>query len=536
MRSALLFLSAAACSVSGTGTERPEPLGPLPPPAHVETERFRDAEACAQCHLVGDDTPVLHDATNANVSPVLLWRSSLMANAARDPYYLAVVAEEIARDPANAKSIEKLCTRCHAPAASEELASTSNHVTFDELTTGTSDIGNLARGGVTCTLCHQISAESLESDSGFAGKFEVGYGRKIYGAYNNPNASPMMLIVNYEPTYGAHITESALCGSCHTVILPSSTGEVVEQATYLEWRASEFSTKGQHCQSCHVPAVDEQGVAISTPVASFPETLAPRQPVGRHTFVGGNSYILQLLADGVEWSGAGIPASEFLESAARDEEHLGGAARVSIPDAHREGNAIVATVRVENLVGHKLPTGYPSRRVWLHVVARAGGEVVFESGAVDARGAIVDGSGKPLAPQPHRDTITGPDEVQIWESTLVDAAGKPTHRALDARRYGKDNRILPKGFNPTSTDLARTAVIGVSNDATFVPGSDDVTYRFDAPAGTTLEVELLYEAIRPEIVDAIEAAATPAGSRFVDLATARPVTPVLIGRTMSNPL
>ena len=137
MRLALLFV-AAACSVSDPVTERPAPLGPLPPPAPVDTERFRDAEACAQCHLVADDTPVLHDETGANVSPVLLWRSSLMANAARDPYYLAVFADELARDPAGAEDTEKLCTRCHGPAGAEELGS-SSHLTFADLTTGTSD-------------------------------------------------------------------------------------------------------------------------------------------------------------------------------------------------------------------------------------------------------------------------------------------------------------------------------------------------------------------------------------------------------------
>ncbi|HEX5061989.1 MAG TPA: hypothetical protein VFV99_21620 [Kofleriaceae bacterium] len=524
MRVAFLFVT-AACSVTGSGTDRPEPLAPLPPPAHVETERFRDAEACGQCHLVADDTPVLHDADGANVSPVLLWRSSLMANAARDPYYLAVVAEELARAPAKTADIEKLCTRCHGPAGSEELADSGSHVSFDELTAGTSPAATLARGGVTCTLCHQITSGSLDGDSAFAGKFAVGYQRKIFGAYSNPMTQPMMLIVNYEPTYGAHISSSALCGSCHTVILPRPTGEVVEQATYLEWRASELPAKNQPCQYCHVPAVDDAGRAISTPIASFPASLAPRQPIGRHTFVGGNSYILTLLADAIEWSGVGIDASELLASAARDDAHLATAARLTVTDSHREGGSIVATVRVENLTGHKLPTGYPSRRVWLHVTARNAGNVVFESGNVAT-----------LTAQPHRDEITAPEQAQVWEATLVDAAGQPTHRALDARRYGKDDRILPKGFAPTSTDRARTAPVGVAGDASFVAGSDDVMYRFAAPAGTTIEIELLYQALRPEIVDAIEASATPAGSRFVDLARARPVTPIVIARTTSAAL
>jgi len=65
-----------------------------------------------------------------------------------------------------------------------------------------------------------------------------------------------------------------------------------------------------------------------------------------------------------------------------------------------------------------------------------------------------------------------------------------------------------------------------------VPGRDDVTYRITgAPAGTTVAVELLYEALRPETVDAIDASATSAATRFVDLARARPVTPVVLATT-----
>ena len=190
------------------------------------------------------------------------------------------------------------------------------------------------------------------------------------------------------------------------------------------------------------------------------------------------------------------------------------AAKLTITDAHREADTLVVTVRVDNLTGHKLPTGYPSRRMWLHVTAGS-----FESG------------GEPLAPQPHRDVIDAPDQAQIWEAILVDVNGQPTHRALDAVRYSKDDRIQPLGFAPSIQDAPRTRSIGADGDATFVPGSDQVTYRIaGAPAGTTVAVELLFEAIRPEIVDAVDASATPAATRFVDLAHQRPVTPVAIAR------
>jgi nitrate/TMAO reductase-like tetraheme cytochrome c subunit len=501
-----LVVVVAACSVSDPPPSRPPPLAPLPPPAHVETDRFRDAEACGQCHLVDDTTAVLHDATGANVAPVLLWRSSLMALAARDPYYLSVFAEELARTT-NAAQVNATCTRCHGPAGAEE---STNTLTFDDLTAGSGSAAILARGGVTCTLCHQIDAANLGDDSSFTGKFVVNYGRKIYGRYADPMTNPMMLIVNYTPTQGDHIESSALCATCHTVKI----GAVQEQATFLEWRSSQYAPN-QPCQSCHVPTVDDANHAISTPIASFPSGLGARTPFGKHVFVGGNSYVLSLIADAIDWSGANIPATEVTASAARDDAHLQTAAKLSITDAHREGDTLVVTVRVENLTGHKLPTGYPSRRMWLHVTAGS-----FESGA------------EPLAPQPHRDVIDAPDQAQIWEAILVDSAGNPTHRSLGAAGYSKDDRILPLGYAPSVADAPRTRPVGTDDDASFVPGRDDVTYRIaGAPAGAQITVELLFESIRPDIVDAVDASATPAATRFVDLARARPVTPVVLATT-----
>lgn len=276
-----------------------------------------------------------------------------------------------------------------------------------------------------------------------------------------------------------------------------------------------------------MPVVDDAGATISTVISTFSSASLPsRAPFGRHVFVGGNSYVLSLLADAVEWSGANVPKEELLASAGRNEAHLREAAELAIVENHRDGDALVVSIKVTNLTGHKLPTGYPSRRVWLHVNASTGASVFFESGADDK-----------FPPQPHRDEVRSPNEVQVWESQLVDMNGNPTHRALDARRYGKDNRILPAGFNPTSSsDRARTAPVGTSGDATFLAGSDTVTYRLPrAPANVTLEVALLYEAIRPAEIDAIDRANTPATTRFVDLARARPVAPVVMA-TMTSQL
>jgi len=518
-----VMIAGAACS-GDSGL--PEPLAPLPPPAPAETDRFRDAEACAQCHLAGEDKPdVLHDDGGGNVSPVLLWRSSMMALAARDPFYLAVVAEEIERDPADKAKIEKLCTRCHAPAGSEELAIEGQHLSFEELTSGTSTAAVLGRGGVTCSLCHQLDPANLGDESSFAGKFSVGYQRMIYGPYSNPLTMPMQLIVDYTPALGSHITRSELCASCHTVIVPGPAGDIVEQATYLEWRSSTFVTT-KECQACHVPSVDDAGRSIATPISVFPESLGVRAPVGRHSFVGGNAYMLELMADAIDWVGAGIPADELRASAARARAHLATAAELTIARA----GADAFTVEVQNLTGHKLPTGYPSRRLWLHVTVEVGGATVYESGRFDATGNLVDAAGAPLPRQPHRDEILGPDEVQVWESRLVDVDGEPTHRALDARRYGKDDRILPAGFAPQVTDRSRVEPVGVINDPSFVPGADTVTFRVAGglAAGAVVKAELMYQTVSPSVIDAIAATPTPASVKFTSLARAKGQAPTAI--------
>lgn len=504
-----------ACSGS---TSTPDPLAPLPPPAVVETDRFVDVETCAQCHLVGEDKTQLHDATGANVSPVLLWRSSMMALAARDPFYLAVFAEELEYSTDRA-AVEVVCTRCHAPAGSEELAIEGDHLTFEELTAGSSPAAVLGRGGVTCALCHQIAETNLGDERSFAGKFAVNYGRMVYGPYRDPQGELMSLIANFTPTFGAHIQKSELCATCHTVIV----GDVVEQATYLEWRSSSYEAT-KECQACHVPTVDASGNNITTQVAGL-DGLPSRTPVGRHLFVGGNAYMLELMADAIDWVGAGMPAEELRAAAQRSIEHLESAATVAI-DRVADGFA----VRVSNQTGHKLPTGYPSRRMWLHVVIEQGGAVIYESGRVDARGSLVDGAGQVLPRQPHRDEILSPDEVQVWEATLVDRRGEPTHRALDARRYDKDDRILPAGFAPDAIDAPRVASVAVINDPSFLPGADTVTYKVAVPAGATIRVELQYQSLSPELVDALTKIPTAASERFVPLARARPQLPTTIAR------
>lgn len=498
---------------------RPEPLAPLPVGgAAITSDRFRESVACAQCHTAS--ATALRDASGRDISPYALWQTSMMSLAVRDPFYLAVFQEEIAHDPGN-PAVERACTRCHAGAGHEESRGAIN---FDALVRGTDTVAQLGREGVACTLCHQIDSANLGKESSFGGGFVIGYGRQMFGPHANPFTTPMQTFVNFTPTLGEHVAHSELCATCHTVIV----GDVIEQATYLEWRSSSVAATAQ-CQTCHVPTDDADGTRITGPIAKYPPDLATRAPIGRHRFAGGNAYMLRLIASAEAWANSGVPAAAMEEAAQDAEAHLATAAKLELV-LGGSTSARELAVRVQNLTGHKLPTGYPSRRLWLHVTARDGDRIVFESGGDDA-GALANES----ALVPHRDRITSASEVQVWQAVLVNAGGTPTHRTLDAARYGKDDRILPAGFSPSSADRPRTQPVGVDDDDNFIGGSDTVTYVLGAlPAGTTIEVELRYQSLSPALVEQIDRGRTPAGTRFVDLARAMPPHPITIARAQQT--
>ncbi len=79
-------------------------------------------------------------------------------------------------------------------------------------------------------------------------------------------------------------------------------------------------------------------------------------------------------------------------------------------------------VKITQLAGHKLPTAYPSRRVWLHVVLTdRNGRIVFESGTFQTDGAIAgnDNDADPAQFEPHYAQIETSDQVQIYESAFT---------------------------------------------------------------------------------------------------------------------
>jgi hypothetical protein len=383
--------------------------------------------------------------------------------------------------------------------ASEEIRQAGGEIGMDLFRLDTS-WRRIADDGASCALCHQIQPENLGTPASFNGGFVIEPYREIFGPHADPFGLPMGQVVRYWPTKGDHVLRSALCATCHTLFADGAEGHVVpEQTPYLEWRNSHFSDEGpanaaaRTCQDCHMPKTSEEGGAIRTRIArdgdgvDFPQ-IEEREPYGRHLFVGGNTLLPAILRDHAEELEvtASRGALDATIEAARG-QLCERTARLRITDVLHGSEFRVV---VENLAGHKLPTGHPSRRIWLRVRVRdEAGKLLFASGEFDARGRILGADGAPLPFEtrggpvaPHRAVSAAPDEVPIWEAVFRDPEGAPVFLVTRAAGFLKDNRILPRGYRADGPDAAQTRPEGVDGeDGDFAGGSDGVLYRVPLP-------------------------------------------------------
>ena len=469
---------------------------------------------CQMCHATGNGANI--SSRGEDVAPPTDWRSTMMANAARDPYWQAAVSAEVMDHPELRAVIEDKCTNCHTPMGHEEAhANGVPSYSLDE-----ARIDALAMDGVSCTLCHQVTGDNFGTAESFSGGYAISSARVTFGPYQNPLIQPMKNISGFEPVHSAHIEQAEHCATCHTLFTPfldeqgQIAGEFPEQTPYLEWKASTYPALGVRCQSCHMPALDE-AMRIST----MPQTAPQRRPVFLHHFVGGNVFMLEILKLHALELGATAEDVHFDSSIARTQAQLTQrTVALAAPVADDHGATLEFSVEVQNLTGHKFPTGYPSRRAWLHVTVRdAANAVVFESGAWSAEGIVSDVD----APfEPHRGIISAAGEVPVWEAVMGNVDGNPTERLLHAARYLKDNRIPPRGFTRLAMASDTIGVVGVGDDTDFqvIPkmeyaGSDRVHYIVavdpTAPRPCTVRVELCYQSIKPEFITNLARHDTP---------------------------
>jgi hypothetical protein len=462
------------------------------------------------------------------------WGGSMMSHATRDPLFWAAL------DVANrdVPGIGDWCLRCHTSQGwyggrvrkngqggfvngSNGCLLNGDHDDFDSA-------GN-DYSGVTCHTCHRMTPtgplgqiappgsgnvwldDSLECN-GYFGPCRKG--PKRYAA-----ASPLEPPHGWE--YSAFIPDSSHCGSCHDVSPPvvdgvplrtlilangSDSGRAFPaERTYSEWKQSRFgdrflvdsfeeagvaspaNVQVTSCQDCHMrtsQAVDARA-CLQNPSGSRRGDLAV------HEFVGGNTWVLKLVdalyGTQLQRSGAIARAISWSEEMLSTRS---AALQLSLDPLPNASDTLNAHVRITNLAGHKLPTGYgEGRRMWLHFVVRdANGDPVFESGAWDPATGVLDDSPAPKV----YEVLQG-----IWDSgsmqcRTTDGMGrKQFHFALN-NCIAKDNRIPPLGFRPaTGSDPNGDELrpIGIVYAET-APGSGqlvnyDVTdYAVTIPPGT----------------------------------------------------
>jgi hypothetical protein len=484
---------------------------------------FKTAGNCMPCHNS------LISPSGEDVSIGLNWRASMMANSSRDPYWQAGVRRETIDHPTAAADIEDECSICHMPMARATAQATGRkgrifaHLPVDQHRQP-DDL--LAHDGVSCTLCHQIASEKLGTRESFVGGFVVAgrqsTPRPIFGPFQMEKGleTVMRSSAEFQPVEGLQIRSSALCATCHTLITKALgpegrvIGELPEQVMFQEWQHSIYAVQ-QTCQSCHMPVVEE-----AMPIASV--LGQPRQGLARHVFVGGNFFMLRMLNRYRLDLGVEAMPVELDASALRTVRNLQlQTAAVSVEQMELAGGRLSFDVAVQNLAGHKFPTGYPARRAWLHVTARdRNGQVVFESGAITASGLIQgnDNDADGATFEPHYTEIREPGQVQIYESIMGDAAGRPTTGLLSAVRYLKDNRLLPRGFDKATAEPFVQVVGGAGEDADFTGGSDRIRYSVNVGDGQgpfQVDVELRFQPIAFRWAQNLKSYDAPEPKRFV---------------------
>jgi len=527
----IFLLSIASLVLLRPDAAPPAPSPQVPPATHAAVPPlFETADRCMACHngvalSTGEDVSIGFD-----------WRASMMANAARDPYWQAAVRREVIDHPQAQEAIEDKCSTCHMPMARYEahLGGGSGEVFANlPIGAGAGRSATLAADGVSCSTCHQIQPDGLGDPSTFTGGFVVddttAWGeRSMLGPFQTDRgrAAIMQSATGFVPREASHIQSSELCASCHTLYTHpmddegNVVGELPEQVPYLEWLESDFadaSAEGgaRSCQSCHMPVVQE-------PVPVTGVLGQPRDSVNRHVFRGGNFFMLGMLNRYRDELGVKALPQELDAAVRRTVEHLQTkSATVSVEPVSSGGNVLEVEVAIENLGGHKLPTAYPSRRTWLHVqVLDGAGQVLWESGAMESTGAIVgnDNDDDGTRFEPHWEVVERPDQVQIYEPVMVDWEGRVTTGLMYGAEYVKDNRLLPRGFEKGASHPDVAVQGRAAGDTDFVGGSDRVRYRISLGEDASpreVVAELRYQPIGYRWARNLEEYDAPETTRFV---------------------
>ncbi len=366
---------------------------------------------------------------------------------------------------------------------------------------------------------------------------------------------PMEHALGVTPKHGQQIQSSDLCGTCHNILLPifnndgtphkfehdgQTLSATYEQTTHLEWVNSDFAKPGtfQSCQDCHmgdkykgkplqqenlagkvepfrIANIEDSSFAPTThrlPDADI--TLTPRPEYRRHQLHGLNVFLNEFFqqfpvilgARQIDYmTGSGvtpplITGRESMLEMAADET-----AKVTVESFKKiSPTQLTAEILVTNKVGHYLPSGVGFRRVFLEVLIQdKHNETLWASGRTNQLGAILNGITNEVLPseqpvknpnapfQPHYQTITSGDQVQIYQELIKDSEGQLTTSFLRRISHVKDNRLRPRGFDPKvflNNPSPYIQIVGeldgeAKNDPYYsdpnLTGADKITYQIN---------------------------------------------------------
>lgn len=349
-----------------------------------DPQHFLTSDNCVGCHggLGGAPSGVTMFIKSGpdygegyNISEYGEWRWSPMGLAGRDPIFYAQLESEFALLQAAgagdlAGNLGTTCLSCHGAMGQRQLeidaqddpASGLDGNVFKpeyallhtplttaqkdkQIADGTYDYhiyGNLAREGISCSVCHHIAPPQRAEGqpdynkldtylmNGTTGVFRMTPADELIGPFAGVREKPMQNAMGITPVHDAYIKDSEMCGACHTINLPNVDAPTdaplpdftaaeqailnqaaenavsflseqfgatyreplvkfqhsVEQATFLEWQNSQFADAGtaQSCQDCHMKGNFEtldgkiKIDGLTTQIASIQDTNLPDVP------------------------------------------------------------------------------------------------------------------------------------------------------------------------------------------------------------------------------------------------------------------
>jgi len=464
------------------------------------------ASKCNACHAGGTD-----DDGKA-FRPWDTWGGTMMANAVRDPLFLAALTISEQDAPGSGA----FCLRCHTP-----KGFVRGHATGVGAALDADD-----QQGVDCEACHRsINASAvqpavmydgatiaalavLDPQAPYIGNARLHWDPRDvrHGPYDDADS----------PAHAAagspYTSSSELCGQCHEVLSPLRTllGAAGTDTgfpfpldnTYTEWLSSDYArgATAKSCIACHMPAARGDALKVST----FPSAMSRANP-RTHVFVGGNAWGLEA----VKLAAPEIAADRsgaFDVAAAAVQAMLESAVQIDVMpgEAHEGGSTVDLVVRVTNLSGHKFPTGYADgRRAFLQVELQ------------DAQGASLGLLGKYDDTTAHLDVAS---ELRVWESIQAEHLSGGGHREWHIAKNDtvvKDTRIPPAGFSPTgAAAIAMTAPVGADyGPVTGMRNYDDVSVRFSSlaplpPGSLKVAARVFYQSTMREFVEELARANT----------------------------